>query len=70
MAEEEMKSGGPIRMAAIDNMVANMKYKSQIIARTNKLESAIMDSGVLGFMAGLIISLVFVLVPALVLGGL
>ena len=65
-----MKSAGPIRMAAIDKMVTNMKYKGQIIARTNKPESAIMDSGVLGFMAGLIISLVFVLVPALVLGGL
>jgi len=57
-------------MVAINNMIANVKYKSQIIARTNKPESAIMDSGLPGFMAGLIISLVVVLVPALVLGGL
>jgi len=63
MADEEMKSG-PVRMAAIDAMVSNMKYKGQILARTNKLESAIMGSGIIGFTIGLVIALIMV-VPVL-----
>ena len=56
-------------MNAIDKMTSEIKYKAQIIARTNKLESAIMGSGVLGFAAGLIIALVLVLIPVFAMGG-
>jgi tetrahydromethanopterin S-methyltransferase subunit F len=59
---EEQKSGA-IRMAAIDSMMADIKYKAQIAARTNKLDSGIMDSGIVGFSLGMFISLVLVLVP-------
>ncbi|NLV26752.1 MAG: tetrahydromethanopterin S-methyltransferase subunit F [Methanomicrobiales archaeon] len=66
MSEE--KKSGPIRMAAIEAMVSDMKYKGQILARTNKLESGIMNSGMIGFSIGLAFALVLV-VPVVLLGG-
>jgi tetrahydromethanopterin S-methyltransferase subunit F len=62
---EEVKPAGPVRMVAIDNMVEGIRYKAQILARTNKLDSAITANGVVGFMAGLLTALVLILVPAL-----
>jgi tetrahydromethanopterin S-methyltransferase subunit F len=67
MAEEGSKSAGPIRMVAIENMVENIRYKAQILARTNKLDSGIMDSGIVGFIAGIVVALVLIGVPALVM---
>ena len=32
-------------MVAIENMVENIRYKSQILARTNKIDSAVTASG-------------------------
>lgn len=63
MADEDKKSG-PVRMAAIEGMVSNIKYKGQVLARTNKLESGIMDSGIVGFAIGLAVALLMV-VPVL-----
>ena len=60
-------AGSIIRMAAIDKMVEDIRYKGQILARTYKVESGIMDSGLVGFGAGLVIALVIILVPVLVL---
>ncbi|MDO9540037.1 MAG: tetrahydromethanopterin S-methyltransferase subunit F [Methanocalculus sp.] len=60
-------AGSSIRMTSIDNMVENIRYKAQIIARTNKLESGIMSAGIPGFMIGLLLALIFVMVPVLVL---
>jgi len=54
-------------MAAIEAMVSDIKYKGQILARTNKLESGIMNTGVIGFAIGLAFALLLV-VPVL-LGG-
>jgi len=51
-------------MVAIDNMVENIRYKAQILARTNKLESSISASGIIGFMAGLLTALILIIVPA------
>ena len=51
-------------MVAIDTMVENIRYKAQIIARSNKTESALMTSGLKGFLAGLVIAVVFVVLPA------
>jgi tetrahydromethanopterin S-methyltransferase subunit F len=64
MAEEEVKMAGPIRMVAIDRMVENMRYKAQIIARSNKFDSAISESGVIGFAVGLFVALILIVVPA------
>ncbi|MBR1369347.1 tetrahydromethanopterin S-methyltransferase subunit F [Methanocalculus chunghsingensis] len=60
-------AGSSIRMNAIDKMVENIRYKAQIIARTNKLESGIMSAGIPGFIIGLMLALVVVMVPVLVL---
>ncbi len=67
MAEEEQKVAGPIRMVAIENMMENIRYKAQLIARANKYDSALLGSGLIGFAAGLLIALVLVVVPALVM---
>jgi tetrahydromethanopterin S-methyltransferase subunit F len=64
MAEEGAKMAGPIRMVAIDRMVENMRYKAQIIARSNKFDSAMSEMGVVGFAVGLFIALVLIVVPA------
>jgi tetrahydromethanopterin S-methyltransferase subunit F len=66
---EEAKSTGPVRMVAIENMVENIRYKSQILARTNKIDSAVSAAGVFGFMAGLFTALILILVPVLILMG-
>jgi tetrahydromethanopterin S-methyltransferase subunit F len=62
---EEAKSTGPIRMVAIDNMVENIRYKSQILVRTNKIDSAVTATGLVGFVAGLLLALILILIPAL-----
>jgi tetrahydromethanopterin S-methyltransferase subunit F len=65
MAEEAKATAGPIRMAAIDAMVENTRYKAQILARTNKVDSAVMGSGIVGFAAGLVFAMVLVLLPVM-----
>jgi tetrahydromethanopterin S-methyltransferase subunit F len=65
---EDAKSTGPIRMVAIDNMVENIRYKSQILARTNKIDSAVTATGLVGFVAGLLIAVILIVVPALLMG--
>jgi tetrahydromethanopterin S-methyltransferase subunit F len=65
---EEAKSTGPVRMVAIENMVENIRYKSQILARTNKIDSAVSASGVIGFVAGLLTALILIVVPVLLVG--
>jgi len=62
---EEAKSTGPVRMVAIENMVENIRYKSQILVRTNKIDSAVTASGLVGFVAGLLLALILIIVPAL-----
>ncbi len=54
-------------MVAIENMVENIRYKSQILARTNKIDSAVTASGLVGFMAGLLTALILIVLPALML---
>jgi len=56
------KASGSVRMTAIVAMVDEMSYKGQILARTNKVESGIMDSGLIGFGAGLLFAL-FMVIP-------
>ena len=65
---EEAKSTGPVRMVAIDNMVENIRYKSQILVRTNKIDSAVSATGLVGFAAGLLIALILIVVPVLLVG--
>ena len=62
-------AGSIIRMVPINKMVDNIRYKGQILARTNKVDSAISSSGIVGFAAGLVLALVLILVPVLILLG-
>ncbi len=55
-------------MVAIENMVENIRYKSQILARTNKIDSAVSATGVVGFTAGLLMALILIVVPVLLVG--
>jgi len=52
-------------MVPISIMVENIRYKSQILARTNKIDSAVSAAGVIGFVAGLFVALILIIVPAL-----
>jgi tetrahydromethanopterin S-methyltransferase subunit F len=61
---EDVKPTGPIRMVAIENMTENIRYKAQILARTNKLDSGVSASGIVGFTAGLLVAVLMILVPA------
>jgi len=67
MAEEEQKMAGPIRMVAIENMVESIRYKAQILARTNKFDSALLGSGIIGFAAGILTAMILIVVPAVVM---
>jgi len=62
-------AGSIIRMAAIEKMVDDIEYKGQILARTNKVDSAVKGTGVLGFAIGCIVALLLVLVPIAILIG-
>ncbi len=62
-------AGSIIRMVPINKMVDNIRYKGQILARTNKVDSAISSSGIVGFATGVVIALVLILVPVLILLG-
>jgi len=56
-------------MVAIDSVVESIRYRSQLIARNQKLDSGIMATGILGFGAGFIfVFLVVIVVPLLVWG--
>ena len=65
---EETKPAGPIRMVPIENIIENIRYKAQILARTNKLDSAVSGAGVIGFMAGILCAVLLILVPVLLMG--
>ena len=54
-------------MVAIDNMVENIRYKSQILARTNKLDSAVTATGIFGFVLGLVCAVIMIVLPALLI---
>jgi len=51
-------------MVAIENMVEGIRYKAQILARTNKTESGVMGTGLVGFAIGILVALVLIVVPA------
>jgi tetrahydromethanopterin S-methyltransferase subunit F len=64
---EEAKPTGAIRMAAINGMVESIRYKGQILARSNKFESGIMGSGLVGFIIGILLAAIMILAPVALL---
>ncbi|HWR25010.1 MAG TPA: tetrahydromethanopterin S-methyltransferase subunit F [Methanosarcina sp.] len=71
MAEIEYGKGVPMattpQMGAIDSTVESIRYRAQLIARNQKLDSGVMATGILGFAAGFIfVFLMVVAIPMLV----
>ncbi|MDO5847018.1 MAG: tetrahydromethanopterin S-methyltransferase subunit F [Methanocorpusculum sp.] len=58
-----------IRMAAINKMMDDIRYKSQILVRSNKIASAISGNGIVGLAIGIVVALAFVLIPVIIFGG-
>jgi tetrahydromethanopterin S-methyltransferase subunit F len=57
------------QMGAIDTALESIRYRGQLIARNQKLDSGIMATGILGFAAGFIfVFLVIIAIPLLVWG--
>jgi len=55
-------------MAAIESLIEDIRYRGQLIARNQKLESGVGATGVIGFTIGFVIVMITVLVPPLVMG--
>lgn len=71
MAEKEYEYGKGVpmvvapSMAQIEPLVEDIRYRGQLIARNQKLESGVGATGVIGFALGFIIVMLMVLVPVL-----
>jgi tetrahydromethanopterin S-methyltransferase subunit F len=73
MAEDEYGKGVPMsttpQMGAIDTALESIRYRGQLIARNQKLDSGVMATGMAGFAAGFIfVFLMVIVVPLLVWG--
>ncbi len=73
MSEEyEYGKGVPMviapSMAAVESLVEDIRYRGQLIARNQKLESGVGATGMAGFILGFVIVMLTVLVPPLVMG--
>ncbi len=71
MADKEYEYGKGVpmvvapSMATIESLVEDIRYRGQLIARNQKLESGVGATGVMGFALGFIIVMLMVLVPVL-----
>ena len=68
MAEEyEYGKGVPMvvapSMATIESLVEDLRYRGQLIARNQKLESGVGATGVIGFLIGFLVVMLLVIVP-------
>lgn len=73
MAEEEYEYGKGVpmviapSMAVIESLIEDIRYRGQLIARNQKLESGVGATGIIGFSIGFIIVVVMLLVPSFVM---
>ncbi len=69
---EEYGNGVPMvlapQMGAIDATVESIRYRAQLIARNQKLDSGVMATGMIGFVAGFLFSLVMIIILPLAVG--
>jgi tetrahydromethanopterin S-methyltransferase subunit F len=71
MAEKEYEYGKGVpmvvapSMAVIESLVEDIRYRGQLIAMNQKLESGVGATGVIGFVIGFVIVMATVLVPVL-----
>ncbi|MFU8767078.1 MAG: tetrahydromethanopterin S-methyltransferase subunit F [Candidatus Methanoperedens sp.] len=66
-SEQEYGKGVPMvikpSMAVIESLVEDMRYRGQLIARNQKLESAVGATGVIGFALGFFFAVFMILGP-------
>ncbi|WMW24201.1 tetrahydromethanopterin S-methyltransferase subunit F [Methanolobus sediminis] len=66
MADEEYGKGVPMvispQMGPIETVVEDIRYRAQLIARNQKLDSGVSATGVAGFIAGFIFAIVMVVI--------
>jgi tetrahydromethanopterin S-methyltransferase subunit F len=73
MAEKEYEYGKGVptvvapSMAAIELLVEDIRFRGQLIARNQKLESGVGATGVTGFIIGFVIVMIAVIVPVYVM---
>ncbi|VVB92109.1 Tetrahydromethanopterin S-methyltransferase subunit F [uncultured archaeon] len=71
MAEKEFEYGKGVpmvvapSMAIMETLVEDIRYRGQLIARNQKLESGVGATGAIGFIIGFVIVMATVLVPVL-----
>ncbi len=70
MAEEyEYGNGVPMvvspSMAQIEPLVEDIRYRGQLIARNQKLESGVGATGFIGFVIGFIVVMIMTLAPVM-----
>jgi tetrahydromethanopterin S-methyltransferase subunit F len=74
MADKEYEYGKGVptvlvpSMAAIELLVEDIRFRGQLIARNQKLESGVGATGVIGFSIGFVIVMIAVLVPVYMAG--
>ncbi len=56
------------QMGAIDGTVESIRYRAQLIARNQKLDSGVAATGILGFALGFIFSLLMIIVLPMLVG--
>ncbi len=73
MAETETEYGKGVPMvvspsiAVIESLVEDIRYRGQLIARNQKLESGVGATGFIGFIIGFGIAMVLSLVPIFIM---
>ncbi len=55
-------------MAQLETLVEDIRYRGQLIARNQKLESGVGATGFIGFIIGFVIVMATVLIPVFVKG--
>jgi len=69
---EEYGNGVPMvlnpQMGAIDATVESIRYRAQLIARNQKLDSGVMSTGMIGFAGGFLFALLMVIILPLLVG--
>jgi len=55
-------------MVAIESLVADIRFRGQLIARNQKLESGVGATGVIGISIGFVVVMIAVLVPPYLMG--
>ncbi|MDI3539408.1 MAG: tetrahydromethanopterin S-methyltransferase subunit [Methanolobus sp.] len=66
MAEEEYGKGVPTvinpQMGSIESVIEDIRYRAQLIARNQKLDSGVSATGMSGFIAGFVFVLFMVVI--------